>query len=226
MMDKANNYPKYLFHGTDEKVFILSDEGLQEYMQSCKSVIKHLAPFYVSIKDNLPSLLVSAGLSDERARVVEAASRTLASICRNDILFRYGDLYLSSILAVAWNYALNSYGIGELGTTCYNLIIGAEILQYEGWDNDTELQGDIEMIKAITEIPASPMLLIFPFDSLELQFLHDLDSSGSKQLFRYSRPLDLYHYSHKVHLPANIQNPMTCDPSYLQKIVQDLIDAR
>jgi len=204
-------HPSYLFHGTDMKVFLFSDEGRLDYFESCWRVLNHINPFYERLGPFSYQTLIDAQLDDEVVAKIQRAARDLHSINQGNHQYEYGDLYLHSSIAEAWSYALNSYGGGELGTNTYNLILGAEALKYDGWNTDMGLMEEIASIKAFAAIPPEPVLFIFPWEEMDASCIKQDTgaelSNDNCERYRYLKQVDLYYYEDKVLLPKEIKDP-------------------
>lgn len=122
----------------------------------------------------------------------------------------------------AWGYANNAYGGGELGTTAYNLIIGAEALKEECWESDGLLKEDVARIKETALIAPAPVLLIFKTEELDLQGLKSISGGditvSDSQLFRYIKPVDFSKDPFVKNLPVGI-DPYNTDPDELLDMV-------
>ena len=202
----TGSLPEQLYHGTDIKLFSFSDEGREDYFNSCKRIREFLLPLYKTLGTDTYYPLKNACLDNELIQSIEEADRSLLFQNMGDLQYQYGDLYLHSLLSVAWGFANKSFGGGELGTSTYYLILGAEAL---GYRIDKGLIEQIDQVKSFAEAPRQPALFVFPTKDLDIKFLKqdngaDLIPDTEYQLFRYTKPLDLYHYPHCYSLPSGI----------------------
>lgn len=227
-MESIPNLPKYIFHGTDAKIFNFTPENRYGYFGACRMVLDALYPFYQPIQTtDTYDLIKSCGMDDIKTSLTLDAIINLHCIHDGHGQYHYGDLYLHAFVKSAWGYALRSFGGGELGTTTYLLINAAESLGFDFCTLDIELQDYASRIKRIAELPATPLLFIFPTEELDLEYLKD-DQGGdlnpdeiNLQRFRYEKRIDLSK-RYYVKLPLEI-NPSDYTERGLRRLVGELL---
>ena len=166
-------------------------------------------------------------MDDETISNTEAATRTLSLIRDGHPQYKYGDLYMHSILNFAWHYARKSYGGGELGTTTYLLISAAEALGFDFSPLAGDVLNLIHCVKTMAETPAAPLLFIFPTEELDLKYLKDDQGADLNpddrfiQRFRYEKQINMTDYP-SVLLPTEI-NPNNYSDEQLTDLVNNLL---
>ena len=180
-------------------------------------------PFYKRLGTDTYYPLKNEGLADNEIQAIESASRSLLFDESGDPQYQYGDLYLDSLLRVAWGYSIQSFGGGELGTTTYYLIKGAETLHFPF---DQTIAEAVDMVKCFAEVPPQPVIITFPTEQLDLVQLKRDDGSqlppdGSCQHYRYLAPIDLAHHPLYSLVPEGI-DPYFYSETQLQAFLKPI----
>ena len=167
-----------LYHGTDAKMISLSKEERQSYLNDCKAVANYLWQFFHPLwVDELVETIIEGNKAFVKRKKITNYKQVLNQKEPNlyhtlwenlDIIsfekngngnFQYNDLYLTTELDKAINYAMRSYAGGEIGFIAYSLIQGAEVIMSEGWDKDAQINLAIARIKKFAEAPKQPVIL-------------------------------------------------------------------
>lgn len=127
--------------------------------------------------------------------------------CRNNNagLYQYENLYLCSSKLGAADYASKSYAGGELGLIAYRLIQGADIINFENFRPNSNIQSIMNKIREFAkegnEKPAIVTIENIDVDYLSFEdgkpiekdnFAEWLEPRRKRQLkFRYTKPLEL-----------------------------------
>ena len=127
--------------------------------------------------------------------------------CRNNNagLYQYENLYLCSSKLTAASYATSSFAGGEMGLIAYRLIQGADIINFENFRPNSNIQSIMNKIREFAkegnEKPAIVTIENIDVDYLSFEdgkpiekdnFAEWLEPRRKRQLkFRYTKPLEL-----------------------------------
>ena len=146
-----------LYHGTDARMIEMSDGERQNFFDTCNLVIDKLYDYYIPLLKN-EKIALNIGsqtiyttepvlqikyekIFDEKVgsyafwNLFEKLNMIDWKI-KNNGLYQYQSLYLTSFKPKAMNYARRSYAGCELGLLAYQLIRGAEIIDFEDFHPD------------------------------------------------------------------------------------------
>lgn len=215
-----------LYHGTDARILSMSKEERLQYKKECDLIIDTLYPFFqpllkwekTEIKVDgktifgyeYPLKLKYGKILNEKGGMYmyQNLFEKLAMIdCRNNNagLYQYENLYLCSSKLGAADYASKSYAGGELGLIAYRLIQGADIINFENFRPNSNIQSIMNKIREFAkegnEKPAIVTIENIDVDYLSFEdgkpiekdnFAEWLEPRRKRQLkFRYTKPLEL-----------------------------------
>ena len=172
-----------LYHGTDKRMILMSEETREKYVGYCWSVIEYLSnvllPFlemeqveYIQdgVKEYISeykimrfkSLMEEKGEKEFWTNFYQTLLLSEAVLNREEndsgMNFQYGDLYLTGDKNKAINYARRDFAGGELGLFAYRLIQGTEILGILHLDSP-EVEQNVNTIKMFAESEPQPVIL-------------------------------------------------------------------
>lgn len=215
-----------LYHGTDARILSMSKEERLQYKKECDLIIDTLYPFFqpllkwekTEIKVDgktifgyeYPLKLKYGKILNEKGGMYmyQNLFEKLAMIdCRNNNagLYQYENLYLCSSKLTAANYATRSFAGGEIGLIAYRLIQGADIINFENFRPNSNIQSIMNKIREFAkegnEKPAIVTIENIDVDYLSFEdgkpiekdnFAEWLEPRRKRQLkFRYTKPLEL-----------------------------------
>ena len=215
-----------LYHGTDARILSMSKEERLQYKKECDLIIDTLYPFFqpllkwekTEIKVDgktifgyeYPLKLKYGKILNEKGGMYmyQNLFEKLAMIdCRNNNagLYQYENLYLCSSKLTAASYATNSFAGGEMGLIAYRLIQGADIINFENFRPNSNIQSIMNKIREFAkegnEKPAIVTIENIDVDYLSFEdgkpiekdnFAEWLEPRRKRQLkFRYTKPLEL-----------------------------------
>lgn len=215
-----------LYHGTDARILSMSKEERLQYKKECDLIIDTLYPFFqpllkwekTEIKVDgktifgyeYPLKLKYGKILNEKGGMYmyQNLFEKLAMIdCRNNNagLYQYENLYLCSSKLTAASYATSSFAGGEMGLIAYRLIQGADIINFENFRPNSNIQSIMNKIREFTkegnEKPAIVTIENIDVDYLSFEdgkpiekdnFAEWLEPRRKRQLkFRYTKPLEL-----------------------------------
>jgi len=215
-----------LYHGTDARILSMSKEERLQYKKECDLIIDTLYPFFqpllkwekTEIKVDgktifgyeYPLKLKYGKILNEKGGMYmyQNLSEKLAMIdCRNNNagLYQYENLYLCSSKLTAASYATSSFAGGEMGLIAYRLIQGADIINFENFCPNSNIQSIMNKIREFAkegnEKPAIVTIENIDVDYLSFEdgkpiekdnFAEWLEPRRKRQLkFRYTKPLEL-----------------------------------
>lgn len=215
-----------LYHGTDARILAMSKEERLNYKKECNLIIDTLYPFFQPLmKWERTEIIVDGnkicghqyplklkygkilnekggkGLYDnlfEKLMMIDSRNN-------NAGLYQYENLYLCSTKSTAAHYATRSYAGGEIGLMAYRLIQGADIINFENFRPDSNIQSIMNRIKDFAkegnEKPAIVTIENIDLDFLSFEdgrpikkenFADWLERNRKHQLkFRYTKSLEL-----------------------------------
>ena len=215
-----------LYHGTDARILSMSKEERLQYKKECDLIIDTLYPFFqpllkwekTEIKVDgktifgyeYPLKLKYGKILNEKGGMYmyQNLFEKLAMIdCRNNNagLYQYENLYLCSSKLTATSYATSSFAGGEMGLIAYRLIQGADIINFENFRPNSNIQSIMNKIREFAkegnEKPAIVTIENIDVDYLSFEdgkpiekdnFAEWLEPRRKRQLkFRYTKPLEL-----------------------------------
>ena len=215
-----------LYHGTDARILSMSKEERLQYKKECDLIIDTLYPFFqpllkwekTEIKVDgktifgyeYPLKLKYGKILNEKGGMYmyQNLFEKLAMIdCRNNNagLYQYENLYLCSSKRTAASYATSSFAGGEMGLIAYRLIQGADIINFENFRPNSNIQSIMNKIREFAkegnEKPAIVTIENIDVDYLSFEdgkpiekdnFAEWLEPRRKRQLkFRYTKPLEL-----------------------------------
>ena len=215
-----------LYHGTDARILSMSKEERLQYKKECDLIIDTLYPFFqpllkwekTEIKVDgktifgyeYPLKLKYGKILNEKGGMYmyQNLFEKLAMIdCRNNNagLYQYKNLYLCSSKLTAASYATRSFAGGEMGLIAYRLIQGADIINFENFRPNSNIQSIMNKIREFAkegnEKPAIVTIENIDVDYLSFEdgkpiekdnFAEWLEPRRKRQLkFRYTKPLEL-----------------------------------
>ena len=215
-----------LYHGTDARILSMSKEERLQYKKECDLIIDTLYPFFqpllkwekTEIKVDgktifgyeYPLKLKYGKILNEKGGIYmyQNLFEKLAMIdCRNNNagLYQYENLYLCSSKLTAASYATSSFAGGEMGLIAYRLIQGADIINFENFRPNSNIQSIMNKIREFAkegnEKPAIVTIENIDVDYLSFEdgkpiekdnFAEWLEPRRKRQLkFRYTKPLEL-----------------------------------
>ena len=215
-----------LYHGTDARILSMSKEERLQYKKECDLIIDTLYPFFqpllkwekTEIKVDgktifgyeYPLKLKYGKILNEKGGMYmyQNLFEKLAMIdCRNNNagLYQYKNLYLCSSKLTAASYATRSFAGGEMGLIAYRLIQGADIINFENFLPNSNIQSIMNKIREFAkegnEKPAIVTIENIDVDYLSFEdgkpiekdnFAEWLEPRRKRQLkFRYTKPLEL-----------------------------------
>lgn len=215
-----------LYHGTDARILSMSKEERLQYKKECDLIIDTLYPFFqpllkwkkTEIKVDgktifgyeYPLKLKYGKILNEKGGMYmyQNLFEKLAMIdCRNNNagLYQYENLYLCSSKLTAASYATSSFAGGEMGLIAYRLIQGADIINFENFRPNSNIQSIMNKIREFAkdgnEKPAIVTIENIDVDYLSFEdgkpiekdnFAEWLEPRRKRQLkFRYTKPLEL-----------------------------------
>ena len=215
-----------LYHGTDARILSMSKEERLQYKKECDLIIDTLYPFFqpllkwekTEIKVDgktifgyeYPLKLKYGKILNEIGGMYmyQNLFEKLAMIdCRNNNagLYQYENLYLCSSKLTAASYATRSFAGGEMGLIAYRLIQGADIINFENFRPNSNIQSIMNKIREFAkegnEKPAIVTIENIDVDYLSFEdgkpiekdnFAEWLEPRRKRQLkFRYTKPLEL-----------------------------------
>ena len=215
-----------LYHGTDARILSMSKEERLQYKKECDLIIDTLYPFFqpllkwekTEIKVDgktifgyeYPLKLKYGKILNEKGGMYmyQNLFEKLAMIdCRNNNagLYQYENLYLCSSKLTAASYATSSFAGGEMGLIAYRVIQGADIINFENFRPNSNIQSIMNKIREFAkegnEKPAIVTIENIDVDYLSFEdgkpiekdnFAEWLEPRRKRQLkFRYTKPLEL-----------------------------------
>lgn len=215
-----------LYHGTDARILSMSKEERLQYKKECDLIIDTLYPFFqpllkwekTEIKVDgktifgyeYPLKLKYGKILNEKGGMYmyQNLFEKLAMIdCRNNNagLYQYENLYLCSSKLTAASYATSSFAGGEMGLIAYRLIQGADIINFENFRPNSNIQSIMNKIREFAkegnEKPAIVTIENIDVDYLSFEdgkpiekdnFAEWLEPRRKRQLkLRYTKPLEL-----------------------------------
>ena len=215
-----------LYHGTDARILSMSKEERLQYKKECDLIIDTLYPFFqpllkwekTEIKVDgktifgyeYPLKLKYGKILNEKGGMYmyQNLFEKLAMIdCRNNNagLYQYENLYLCSSKLTAASYATSSFAGGEMGLIAYRLIQGADIINFENFRPNSNIQSIMNKIRefakegnekpAIVTIENIDVYYLSFEDGKPIEkdnFAEWLEPRRKRQLkFRYTKPLEL-----------------------------------
>lgn len=215
-----------LYHGTDARILSMSKEERLQYKKECDLIIDTLYPFFqpllkwekTEIKVDgktifgyeYPLKLKYGKILNEKGGMYmyQNLFEKLAMIdCRNNNagLYQYENLYLCSSKLTAASYATSSFAGGEMGLIAYRLIQGADIINFENFRPNSNIQSIMNKIREFAkegnEKPAIVTIENIDVDYLSFEdgkpiekdnFAEWLEPRRKRQLkFRYTKPIEL-----------------------------------
>ena len=215
-----------LYHGTDARILSMSKEERLQYKKECDLIIDTLYPFFqpllkwekTEIKVDgktifgyeYPLKLKYGKILNEKGGMYmyQNLFEKLAMIdCRNNNagLYQYENLYLCSSKLTAASYATSSFAGGEMGLIAYRLIQGADIINFENFRPNSNIQSIMNKIREFAkegnEKPAIVTIENIDVDYLSFEdgkpiekdnFAEWLEPRRKRQLkFRYTKPLEI-----------------------------------
>ena len=215
-----------LYHGTDARILSMSKEERLQYKKECNLIIDTLYPFFQPLLKwekteinvdgktiyghEYPLKLKYGRILNEKGGMymyLNLFEKLTMIDCRNNNagLYQYDNLYLCSSKLGAADYASKSYAGGELGLIAYRLIQGADIINFENFRPNSNIQSIMNKIREFAkegnEKPAIVTIENIDVDYLSFEdgkpiekdnFAEWLEPRRKRQLkFRYTKPLDL-----------------------------------
>ena len=215
-----------LYHGTDARILSMSKEERLQYKKECDLIIDTLYPFFqpllkwekTEIKVDGKTIFgyeyplkLKYGKKKKKKGgmyMYQNLFEKLAMIdCRNNNagLYQYENLYLCSSKLTAASYATSSFAGGEMGLIAYRLIQGADIINFENFRPNSNIQSIMNKIREFAkegnEKPAIVTIENIDVDYLSFEdgkpiekdnFAEWLEPRRKRQLkFRYTKPLEL-----------------------------------
>lgn len=208
--------PPILYHGTDARLIEMSTTSLRSYINDCNKVVDALWSILKPLNEveTIEEVVNGETIYTCKKKIYwhkEVLNRYSTNLCFNIMermimleardnrngYYQYNHLYLTSDKKKAENYALNSFGGGEIGTTAYRMIQAVEALGLNLWGTTPELLGSVENIKTFATSGNRPVII--PVENLDIQYLFKedggiLDFSNTDMLpqdFRYTKELKL-----------------------------------
>lgn len=211
---KSKEKPYVYYHGTDARFVRMSDTERLCYLERCGRAINYMWPFYRQIWDMEANIgALRERIRDEQlAHLVTYACLMHQSYLNGSGRYQYGDLYLTSYLLKAADYALEAFAGGEFARIAYRLYQGALELNFDGWNPDDDFRETARLMCRYADEPSEPV--IFKFENLDLACLtqdngNTIDFSYERwsivnQMVRYTKPLHL-DLTRAAHLPPHFK---------------------
>lgn len=201
-----------LYHGTDARLIEMSTTSLRSYIKDCNEVVDCLWSILKPYNDmeSVETVFNGQTVYVERQKIrryEEVLNNYSAGLCANIVgkmymlqarekgngLYQYGSLYFTSFKNKAYNYAFNSFGGGEIGTTAYRMIQAVEALCLSSWKTNDNIVSAIENIKSFAESESKPVII--PIENIDINFLYEengnmlnfSDTGMLPQDFRYTK---------------------------------------
>jgi hypothetical protein len=214
-----------LYHGTDARMIEMSKEERQRFFDVCELVIDELYRYFipllkkekVSLNIGLQTIYTDEPiLKIKYEKILDEKGgpytywNLYEKLCmirwkiKDSGLYQYQSLYLTALKPKAMNYARRSYAGCELGLLAYQLIKGAEIINFEDFHHEEKLIKSIDYIKEFgkegNEHPVIVTIEKYDKNGLTLENGNKLTADDLKMwhdypdmdfTFRYNKPLDL-----------------------------------
>lgn len=215
-----------LYHGTDARIIEMPKEEREQYKKECNLIIDTLYPFFQPLLKwekteiivdgktvygyEYPLRLKYGKILNEKGGMYmyQNLFEKLGMIdCRNNNagFYQYDNLYLCSSKLGAADYAAKSYAGGEIGLIAYRLIQGADIINFEDFRPNSNIQFIMNKIREFAkegnEKPAIVTIENIDVDFLSFEdgrpiakdnFAEWLEPRRKFELkFRYTKPLEL-----------------------------------
>lgn len=222
-----------LYHGTDVRLIQMSKTSLHSYIKDCNKVVDALWTIIKPLNEEETVKKIIYGetkyvCEKKVLRHKDALNRYSANLYFNILermimleardnrygLYQYGHLYLTSCKEKAENYALNSFGGGEIGTTAYRMIQTVEALGLNFWETDKDLLRCVENVKAFATADKKPVII--PVENLDIQYLINEDGSILDYCDAEMLPQD-FRYTKEIQLTLNNANYLYKDTANLMK---------
>ncbi len=170
LKNEANKIP-YLLHGTDARIVNMTKEERNDFFSCCKRVIDYLWGLFEPLFNGYEMIetVIDGRQTSIRTRKIERYKDLFVSqnkeVVYNNLMqklwmietgkdgnqqYQYGDLYLTSSMFKARDYAVGSFAGGELGLVAHRLITAAEIMKLDGLHSDNEVNDAIEKVESFT----------------------------------------------------------------------------
>ena len=204
-----------MYHGTDLKIFNLSDEDRKKFNKACVKSIAALRDFYrpyLHQKNNEKNEVLTKEQEEQNPGLSNYIYKALSNLRMMNLSeeWEYGDFYLTSSKMLACLYANQAFAGGEIGFTAYFLIRGAEL---NGVDLSKQLDlNEIDFIKAVAE--GEPQPVIFVVDNLSPEYLRTLTGGCIQRNIRDGKIIGENEFRYI--------RPVTLDPSKAEIIDKDL----
>lgn len=195
-----------LYHGTDARFVRMSDADRNAYIDNCREAINYMWPFYQHMLEKDPSLEELSDLMDDvMAHNVSEAILVYRSSVNGSGQYQYGDLYLTSDLRTAIDYAASSYVGGEFCRLAFRMYQGSQLLLFDGWNPNRKLLETFNKMIEFDSEQHEPIIL--KFEELDTDYLllddgeiPNTDDLKYASLFRYTKRLE-FNLSKALFLP-------------------------
>lgn len=178
------------YHGTDARMVRMNKKERNNYFADCFLIIDKLWPFYKSLLkseyiekivhgekrlvERLKIDLLYQDLIEEQGELnyydLREKILMLRDNKRGNGLYQYGSLYVATTEKRASSYARRAFAGGELGLITYRLIQGANIIHFEHFHKNPEIErAMVRVIKMATCSKKEPV--IFKLEHLNIENL-------------------------------------------------------
>ncbi len=217
------------YHGTDARIVRMSQEERNCYFADCNLIIDALWPFYEALleKEYIEKIVHGEKRLVERLRIdllyqnlfegkgeldyydLREKILMLRDCKRGIELYQYGNFYVATTKSRASSYALRSFAGGELGLITYRLIQGAQIIKFDNFCPNTDVDHAMSnIIEMATSIKREPV--VFKLENLNIDNLQWEDG----------RPIDK-----KDEMTFIIMKSGSCSLRYCGDVVLDINNA-
>lgn len=216
---KTKKFPA-LYHGTDARIVMMTDDERQQYLDHCKNVIDYLFPFYDKLATTFEMVqdefqgqvrffnrcLLDIRYKDKLEQIPGLFSNLHKSITliqarnRGNRQYQYGSFYVTSMRGIAVSYALRSFAGGELGYAAYNYIRGLECVKLESYNPSRDIIRSMGIVGEFAGDEGQHDPVIFTFKDIDIDCLQnergnplppDFDDFDMGQSFRLLKDVQL-----------------------------------
>lgn len=197
----TSELPPY-YHGSDARIFRMTDDERHFYKQLCKNILNLLFPIFKQYQDyNWLSFSAFEKKINHDSKEDKSLLREFAScyvVVRGWLngapLYQYDDnvLYITNNKAKAQQYAIQAAHFGEIGDCAYKFIKSIKFLQIPE-DEKIELIHDINIQQFLEFAEGTAEPVVFEVSGIDAKYLKS-ESGGPLYLMLKSGLQDLRYY--------------------------------
>lgn len=163
-----------LYHGTDAKIVLMSENERQEYKEACDTAIKYIWTLFQPYHEKdmmLRCFKPALGYEENQKLYLDlmSAMNCLGGKMRGNEFYQYDAFYLTRLRWRAENFAHKAFAGGEYGTTAYRLYKAAKVIDFKNWNPDKTVTDALMRIASMAE--KKPQPIVFSFENLNPDYL-------------------------------------------------------